>query len=327
MTTGTTRLVDAEGVDAFWLTVVVPVHNGAAFLRETLDSLSAEWCPGIEVIVIDSSDDGRCADIVADFPHMGVDYGFRPDVKSWPAKTNEAVRRARANHIAMLHQDDLWLPGRTESIRTAICHHPDAAMHVSPSLFIDDRGRRLGLWRCPLDERALWKGPELSTRLLVQNFIAIPAPVIRREDWLAVGGMDETLWYTADWDLYLKLAERGGFSYALDPTTAFRVHSRSLTVTGSKSSQPFRKQMETVVERHLPRLLSGVEGEAAKLARASVAINAALAGILNGDIGQFWIMLREIIRMRPGQFVRYLRYSRLLDRVLPRIRTLYGTAR
>jgi hypothetical protein len=85
--------------------------------------------------------------------------------------------------------------------------------------------------------------------------------------------------------------------------------------------------MEIVVERHLPGLSVGTDGEVAKLARASVQINAALAGMINGDAAQFWTMLREMMRMRPGQLARYLRYSRLLDRLIPRIRTLYGAAR
>lgn len=327
MTAAAICSLGVESGEAPWLTVVMPVHNGAAFLRETLESLSAEWSPGIEVIIIDSSDDGRCGDIVADFRHLGADYSVRPALKPWPAKTNEAVRRARAGHIAMLHQDDLWLPGRAEGIRSAIRHYPEAAMHVSPSFFIDDRGRKIGRWGCPLNGHALWTGPELAKRLLAQNFIAIPAPVIRRADWLAVGGMDEALWYTADWDLYLKLAGRGNFSYAPHPATAFRIHSRSLTVTGSKSPQDFKAQMEIVVERHLPRLSVGTDGEVAKLARASVQINAALAGMINGDAAQFSTMLREMMRMRPGQLARYLRYSRLLDRLIPRIRTLYGAAR
>ncbi len=50
-------------------------------------------------------------------------------------------------------------------------------------------------------------------RLLVQNFLAMPAPLVRREAMLQVGGMDDTLWYAADWDLWLKLAALGPTLY------------------------------------------------------------------------------------------------------------------
>ncbi len=40
-----------------WLTVVMPLHNGARFLEETMCSLVACNTEGIEVIAIDSSDD------------------------------------------------------------------------------------------------------------------------------------------------------------------------------------------------------------------------------------------------------------------------------
>jgi len=43
-------------------------------------------------------------------------------------------------------------------------------------------------------------------RLIVQNFLAVPAPLFRRELALQAGGMDESLWYAADWDLWLNLS-------------------------------------------------------------------------------------------------------------------------
>ena len=46
-------------------------------------------------------------------------------------------------------------------------------------------------------------------RLLVQNFISMPAPLFSREAAIRVGGLDEDLWYTADWDFWLKLAAVG----------------------------------------------------------------------------------------------------------------------
>jgi len=46
-------------------------------------------------------------------------------------------------------------------------------MHLHPCYFIDESGKRLGLWRCPLLGGLLpVPAPILFERLLVQNFIA-----------------------------------------------------------------------------------------------------------------------------------------------------------
>src|ERR1035438_6119918 len=66
---------------------------------------------------------------------------------------------------------------------------------------IDQDGRKLGVWRCPLPANIELSSNLVMDRLLVQNFIAAPAPVFRRDTWLSCGGLDEKLWYTADWDI------------------------------------------------------------------------------------------------------------------------------
>ena len=60
-----------------------------------------------------------------------------------------------------------------------------------------------------------------------------------RESAVAAGGLDETLWYTADWDLWLKLAAAGPTVYLPRPLAAFRVHPESQTATRSRSADDF----------------------------------------------------------------------------------------
>jgi len=304
-----------------WLTVVMPLHNGAHFLEETLSSLLSGQMEGVEVIAIDSSDDYSCTQIINRFRNrLNIAYYYRPDLKPWPAKTNEAVRMARGQFISMLHQDDLWLPGRAAILHDAIKSYPAMAVHLSPAYIVNESSKRLGLWRCPLSKMAVWQEQDLLERLLVQNFVAIPAPAIRRECWTAIGGMDEDLWYTADWDVYLKLSAQGDFVYEAQPTTAFRIHASSLTIIGSRDTNNFGSQMMKVLDRHGGRLQSRQAPLTLKLARASIAINTALAAGINGKAGYFLHAIGHVSKMWPHQFLKYMAYSRLADRVVPRLR-------
>lgn len=309
--------------DRPWLAVVMPIHNGAMYLRETLCSLAAEADERVEIIIIDSSDDDQCRRIVSDFGILNIDYSFCPDLKPWPAKTNQAVSRARAPYITMLHQDDLWLPGRLKIVRDAFKAVPEAAVCITPSTIVDMRGQHLGTWRCPLKKKArvsVWSGEPLLIRLLTQNFISIAAPVIRRVDWLAVNGLDEALWYTADWDLYLKLAQRGSIIYADVPTVSFRVHPQSLTITGARSIIEFQRQMRMVVDRHNGAVSAGRQRHARQLAEVSVAVNVALASAISRNFRPVWPAMKRLLRLSPRMLAKYLMYSRIVERAVPRIR-------
>lgn len=299
----------------------MPVHNGGRWLRETLASAAAQDCLGIEFLLIDSSDDETCERITAEFrPLLDIRYQRRPDITLWTAKTNLAAHQARAPHCAMLHQDDLWLPDRVADMRAAIAASPGAALLLNPSYIIDQHSRRLGLWRCPLPAGRWLSASQLAERLLVQNFVAIPAPVIRREAWLAAGGMDETLWYTADWDLYLKVARHGSTVYRTAATTAFRVHSGSLTVTGSANAKDFISQMNRVIEQHLDLAPVASRDSVHKRAVTSVKVNCALAEGLAGRLGLLPNALLSLLGLGPIGLVRYFRDSRIIERVAPRLR-------
>ena len=130
--------------------------------------------------------------------------------------------------------------------------YPAVNLLLHSSLFIDAGGNPLGLWQCPLPKCPQVINSSLAIeRLLIQNFIAIAAPIFKRDVALEVGRLDETLWYTADWDFWLKIASAGDMLYSPRPLTSFRVHPNSQTVMGSASQTEFKQQMQSVLEKHL----------------------------------------------------------------------------
>jgi hypothetical protein len=221
----------------------------------------------------------------------------------------------------MLHQDDLWLPNRLAELQHWLLSQPDAVMHLHPCYIVDEGGRRLGLWRCPLPaDGSPVPAQLLYERLLVQNFIGIPAPAIRRDAYLMVGGLDTALWYTADWDLYLKIASIGNICYHSTPLACFRVHRNSLTVLGSRDIQDFRKQHTVIVDRHIDKLLPDSRMATLRISAASIEVNVALAAAVAGKFGAISKAIRSVLFLGPAGIGRYLSYSRIVDRALPRLR-------
>jgi hypothetical protein len=131
--------------------------------------------------------------------------------------------------------------------------------------------------------------------------------------------LDENLWYTADWDMWLKLAALGPVYYHDTVTVGFRIHGASQTVTGSRDTGDFAQQMQIVLDRHLDTLGGGSTG-VERAARASIAVNTALAAASTGDVGSLLRAAGRVLGLGPSGIHRYLRDSRILERVAPRIR-------
>ncbi|MDB5698291.1 MAG: glycosyl transferase [Alphaproteobacteria bacterium] len=307
-----------------WLTVIMPVYRGERWIDAALTSLAEQADDGIELLVIDSSPDSSSADIARRFAdRIAMRVFENSPLGSWQSKTNYGVTIARADHICWLHQDDLWLPGRASAIRQWIDAAPDAALHLAASAIVDRCGRQIGVWRCPFKEEGEIHPKRFVERLLVQNFISAPAPVYRKDAWLACGGLDEELWYTGDWDVWLKLAASGPVHHHRKVTTAFRVHGNSLTVTGSRNIEDFERQMRVVLDRHLPRLPAGDKSIAIKVERASTAsikVNCALAAASGGAWRALVPAARSLLALGPLGLRRYMRDSRIVERLMPRLR-------
>jgi hypothetical protein len=299
-----------------WLTVALPVHNGEATLAATLDSAAAEQPDGVEFILLDSSAGDGCRQIAASFSdRLNIVYRYVPEMLPWTAKTNEAVRMARSDHVAMLHQDDLWIKGHLRSVSAAIAAFPDAVMQVGSSRLIDLAGRTVGDWHCGLADGRI-DGSTAAKHLIVQNGVAIPSPVIRRDAWNKVGGLDPALWYTADWDLYLKLALLGDIAVRPEKTTAFRIHGGSLTMTGRMEKGAFKQQLDTVLSRYSHAVGAG---ELAR-AHASIAVNVSLAEASTGKISALSGAVIALAKLGPIQAFRYAREARIVERIWPRLR-------
>jgi hypothetical protein len=66
--------------------------------------------------------------------------------------------------------------------------------------------------------------------------------------------LDETLWYAADWDLWLRLASGGRTAYLPEPRAAFRLHAGAQTIQRAHESVERERQLRAPVARFLPRV-------------------------------------------------------------------------
>jgi hypothetical protein len=254
---------------------------------------------------------------------MSLRIEMRGRVGNWAANSNHGLRLARAEYACFLHQDDFWLPNRVAVLRRLVSQKTNATLLLHPVWFVDTRGAYLGPWRCPLPVNPDGLQPEVVVpRLLVQNFIGMPAPTFPRELAVRLGGLDESLWFTPDWDLWLKLAAAGRTIYHSAPLAAFRIHPNSQTAVGTKGITDLRKQLETVQHRHLG-FWSSAEPDGRNVcaaARLSTEVTLAVASMLHRQVPDLRALARALMILRPTAWYRFWRDSRIVERLMARLR-------
>jgi glycosyltransferase involved in cell wall biosynthesis len=310
-----------------WLSVLIPTYNGGKYIESTLNSIISQGSiyTDIEYIVVDDGSTDNTISILKSFQEkINLKIIQREPQKNWVTNTNYALSLARSEYISFLHQDDIWMNDRLLILKNLTREFPNVNLILHASKFIDIQGNDLGLWTCPLPAY-----PQLIDcnivlkKLLIQNFISIPSPIFKRESALRVGGLDEKLWYTADWDFWLKLAAQGAVVYYPKPLAAFRVHPDSQTVTRSSYIQDFRKQLEMVINKHLDRLVfpPRLKKKIRKIAQLSIEINIALASVVHGKKIKILPLIFCFLSVGIQGWYCYLRDSRIYQRVSARVKT------
>ena len=302
-----------------WLTVVIPSYKGETWIKQALESIVVQWEPGIEVIFVDGGPTSAARRIAETYAsRLDLVIFDRHDLTSWHSKTNFGVSMARSEHLCWLGVDDVWLPGRVVALKRWLSKYPDAALHLSASAIIGKSAHVLGKWRCPLPSECRLRREDVLSRFLIQNFVAAPAPVFRRDSWIQCGGLDESLWYTADWDIWLKLTRLGPVVYHDEATIGFRIHAKSLTVTGSRDAEDFLGQMQVVVRRHSAAI--GDNAGVLRIADASMRLNLTLALVSQGKWHSLLATLWQVLMLGPAGVSRYVINSRIHERLAARLR-------
>lgn len=312
-----------------WLSVLIPTYNGEDYLPSALNSIIAQRDPNIECIVVDDGSTDSTLEILNFYSaQLPMKIVQRARIGNWVTNTNHALSVARAEYVCFLHQDDFWLKGRLEIMRRMVEQHPKTNLFLHSSWFSDTKGNCLGLWRCPVPSYPyLIDASMMIERLLVQNFISIPAPIFKREVALSAGGLDENLWYTADWDFWLKIASCGETMYYPKPLSAFRVHPSSQTVLRSARLQDFQKQLEIVLQKHMAlwEATKSAKRLTWQAARFSIEVNTTLAAMIHSQRTNLFRLLSSFLALGPSGWYRYLRDSRIWERVSARLKARLTT--
>ncbi|MCR9129334.1 MAG: glycosyltransferase [Alphaproteobacteria bacterium] len=200
---------------------VMPVGAWHPLLPAALESLAGQTAP-LAVAFMDASGDRRVAE-AADA--SGVDFAFRregPDAGQADAIA-EGWARIGGDVVFWLNADDQLAPGALTLAAAAFASDPELAVFYGGSDFVDVHGTITGTHD---------QVDEVSDLLYRSNLISQPSCFVRR-DWAErVGGLDRTLHFTMDWDLWIRLYAAGAPFQRTDA-----VLSRVFMGEGTKTAQ------------------------------------------------------------------------------------------
>ena len=192
--------------EAICVSAIIPAYNREKTIARAIDSVLAQKYSVAEVIVVDDGSTDNTSGIVKSYGEK-VRYYYQ-DNSGAAAARNKGVHEARYGWIAFLDSDDFWLPDHLQRMTDAMRVTEEKA-----TLYFSDIERHMekrvishwDLCKFRIDGRYELRSDGSDWALMERQPMLTPATVIRRENYIQIGGMLEALVSSEDTLLFYKL--------------------------------------------------------------------------------------------------------------------------
>ena len=277
---------------------MIPTHDCAPYLRETLASVLAQD-PGAELMqieVVDDASSDRPEAVVEELGAGRVGFFRQPRNVGHVANFNTCLQRSRGRVVHLLHGDDCVRVGFYAAVGRLLEAEPTAGAAFCRYIAMDEEGHWSSI--AALEQRAAGLIPDWLEKIAVGQRLQTPCMVVRREVYEQVGGFDHRGGFAEDWEMWVRIAARYPVAYEPQPLALYRVHTLSRTgrmVGTGENVRDLRRVIEINREHFAPAEADEIASRALR-ETAITCLRRARRLLGAGDTEAMGAQVREAVR-------------------------------
>ncbi len=219
------------------VSIVMPSYNQGQFLEASIRSVLEQSYPNIEYIAVDGASKDNSLEILKKYQQHFAWWVSEKD-RGHADALNKGFSHATGEILAWLNSDDVYLPNAVAEAVAILQEHPEAGMVYGDADLIDNSGVKVGEFAAR----------QTDYRRLLRGSVHIPQATtfFRADLWRQVGPLDLSLFFSFDYDLWVKLAKVSRILYVPKRWAQFRIHEEGKTIAKDDRCYP---DMLKVLER------------------------------------------------------------------------------
>lgn len=223
---------------------VIPTRNHAQFIRTCIDSCLAQDLTSFEIVVMDGESTDNTVEVLDSYGDK-LHYVSEKDSGQSDA-INKAVRAARGEIIAWINSDDYYPHG--DVLRRVLAKF-DEAPEVD---IVYGHGMMVDVDHKPLKRFEAYEiNAPKEMAIHGRCFVMQPAVFFKRELFLDVGGVSDSLHWAMDYDLWMRLFPAARELRFLDEDLACAVsHQDAKSVRGLWKQI---REMHRIKRQYIPK--------------------------------------------------------------------------
>jgi tetratricopeptide (TPR) repeat protein/glycosyltransferase involved in cell wall biosynthesis len=217
------------------ISIVTPSYNQGEFIEETILSVIHQDYPNLEYILIDGGSTDKTMEIV-DRYRESFSYVVSEADNGQSAALNKGFSRATGEIFTWLNSDDRLAPNALYAVALAFYSSKADVVAGICQVFRNDLEIERHLTSCPNGEIALADILDVENCWLKGKFFYQPEVMFSRAIWEKAGGsIDESLYYSMDYELWARFAANQARIQVIGyPVAQYRMHTQQKTSTIEK---------------------------------------------------------------------------------------------
>lgn len=293
------------------VSVVIPCYNQGRYLSTAVDSVLAQTHKDVEVIIVDDGSTDDTERVAARYASDSRVRYVRQTNRGPSAARNAGVAACGGEYVNFLDADDILYPEKLQMQLDVLIQDSRLAFVYCDISHIDQNGSDIaGKRDLSISQSRRMLSGDIFDSLFVGGYFPPHAPLLRVDIFKKIGGFDESLRGCCDWDLWLRIAADGNYTYYLDQKlAAYRIHAGNM----SNDTRHMRDDEFRVIQKlvqHFP----------IRAAQAYAALRDRLEEINTANTWMNNYIQKELTEMRQRitaldgcpKFVRYPVYAVLL---------------
>ncbi len=222
------------------VSIILPTHNGAKFIRRAIESVRAQSLKDWELIVINDGSTDSTGALVTEI--ASIDSRIRvlrfEKNQGIQRALNEGLMQSKAELVARIDDDDVWTdPKKLEKQIEYLATHPGCVLVGTGLVVQDEQGNELYRFLNPATDA------DIRGKMLYRNCFSHSTVMFKKQAAMQFNGYDESeaTRHVEDYDLWLKLGTIGALANL--PEYCGRFTSRAGAISNVNKLAQFRRQL------------------------------------------------------------------------------------
>lgn len=219
------------------ISIVTPSYNQGKFLEGTIRSVLLQGYPNLEYIIMDGGSTDGSVEIIKKYEPW-LTYWVSERDRGQSHAINQGFAHSKGEILAWLNSDDYYTPEAFRTFANTVVAYPEVMWFAGECGFLKNGEIKQG-WGLNDTGIEQW---------YLANNVMQPSTFWRRDIWEQFGPLDEDLFYTMDYDLWLKFAQVQDFPLWVEKRLAvYRQHDERKS---SNRDRVYLQELERIRKRH-----------------------------------------------------------------------------